>query len=111
VLGAVFAARLDVLIPRYVGEEALATVPESSLRGSPEEIRAIADPAVHEAVVRAFADAVRATYFVAIPACLVALVVFTFVREVPLRQTVRGDDEGTDEGTEGAIAHPIELGT
>jgi EmrB/QacA subfamily drug resistance transporter len=104
VLGAVFAARLDVLIPRYVGEEGMATVPESTLRGQPKEIAAIADPVVHDGVVRAFADAVRATYFVAIPACVVALVIFTFVREVPLRQSLHDDGEALSP-------HPIEVGT
>jgi EmrB/QacA subfamily drug resistance transporter len=103
VLGAVFAARLDVLIPRYVGADALATVPDTAvLRGSPSEIQAIQDPAVHDGVVRAFADAMRATYLVAIPVCVVAFIIFSFVREMPLRQSIASDHDAVT---------PLEVGT
>jgi EmrB/QacA subfamily drug resistance transporter len=103
VLGAVFAARLDVLIPRYVDADALSQLPDtSSLRGTPSQIQAIEDPAVHDGVVRAFADAVRSTYLVAIPVCIVAFCIFAFVREVPLRQSMTDDQD--------AIT-PLEVGT
>ena len=87
VIGAVFQNRLNVLIPRYVGAEAMATLPDpQSLRGKPSVIHALPEP-IQGQVIRAFADAISISVRCAIPVLIVALIVFAMIPKIPLRDT------------------------
>lgn len=87
VIGAVFQNRLNVLIPRYVGAEAMATLPDpQSLRGKPSVIHALPEP-IQGQVIRAFADAITISVRCAIPVLVVALIVFAMIPKIPLRDT------------------------
>lgn len=84
-IGAVFQNRLNTLIPRYVGEEAMASVPDvGALRGKPSVIHALPEP-IQGQVVRAFADSITMSIRVAIPVLFVAIVVFALIPNIPLR--------------------------
>ena len=57
-IGAIFQNRLNTLIPRYVGEDAMRSIPDpESLRGKPSVIHALPQP-IQDDVVRAFADSI-----------------------------------------------------
>ncbi|HEV8299044.1 MAG TPA: MFS transporter, partial [Acidimicrobiales bacterium] len=85
VLGAVYASQLNHLIPKYVGPELMASVPDpSALRGRPSVIHDL-PPDVQAPVIHAFADAITHAMRVSIPILLVALVAFAFIPRVPLR--------------------------
>jgi EmrB/QacA subfamily drug resistance transporter len=87
VLGAVYATQLNNLIPRYVGPEAMATLPNpDALRGQPSAIRQLPQPTQSD-VLHAFADAITHSMRVAIPVLLVTLVVFAFIPKKPLRDS------------------------
>jgi hypothetical protein len=98
-LGAVYSNRVETLIPRYVGADALATVPDvDALQGRPRVIRALDEP-IRSQVIRAFSDSITTAVRWAIPAVLVGFVVFLFLPNIPLRSrfesttTVEPDDE------------------
>jgi EmrB/QacA subfamily drug resistance transporter len=96
VIGAVYASRLNDLIPRYVGPEAMASIPDTSaLRGRPEAIQELPPP-VKEGVVRAFAESITHAVLYAVPVLVVAFVVFCMIPKIPLRTTF-------DEGPESAV--------
>jgi hypothetical protein len=98
VIGAVYANRVDVLIPRYVGAAEMASIPDTSaLQGRPSVIRGLAEP-VRSQVIHAFADAITIAVRFAIPSLLIAFVVFCFIPRVPLRDTF--DDAPTPVGHE-----------
>jgi hypothetical protein len=82
----VYAHRVDVLIPRYVGQENIDRLPDTAaLRGRPTTIRALPEP-VRSGVRRAFADAVTGATRVVIPVLVVTLVVFSFIPKIPLKR-------------------------
>jgi len=84
-IGAVFQNRLNSLIPRYVGAEGMASVPDvGALRGKPSVIHALPEP-IQSQVVRAFADAITISIRVAIPVLLIAIVAFALIPNLPLR--------------------------
>jgi EmrB/QacA subfamily drug resistance transporter len=84
-IGAVFQNRLNTYIPRYVGEEGMAALPDpDALRGKPSVIHALPQP-VQDQVVRAFADAITVSIRVAIPVLVIAVVVFALIPNIPLR--------------------------
>jgi len=86
-IGAVYAHRVDLLIPRYVGQENIDRLPDpAALRGRPSTIRNLPEP-VRTAVRRAFADSVTGATRVVIPVLVVTLVVFSMIPKVPLRRT------------------------
>ena len=86
VIGAVYAHRVDVLIPRYVGQENIDRLPDTAaLRGRPTTILALPEP-VRTGVRRAFADAVTGATRVVIPVLVVTLVVFSFIPKIPLKR-------------------------
>jgi hypothetical protein len=98
-LGAVYSNRVETLIPRYVGPDALATVPDvDALQGRPRVIRALDEP-IRSQVIRAFSDSITTAVRWAIPAVLVGFVVFVFLPNIPLRSrfdtptTPQPDDE------------------
>jgi len=80
-IGAVYANRVDTLIPRYVRE---STVDPAKLRAAPSTIRQLPQPTLGE-VQRAFADAVAISARVVVPVIIVAFFVFLFIPRVPLR--------------------------
>lgn len=84
VLGAVYRNRLDVLIPRYVGPEAVNALGSAQLEGRPQAIQALAEP-VRSATIRAYAESIATTCAWAIPAVIVALIIFVTVPVIPLR--------------------------
>ena len=87
VIGAVYAHRVDALIPRYVGQDNIDRLPDTAaLRGRPSTILELPEPA-RSGVRRAFADAVVGSTRVVIPVLVVTLVVFSMIPKVPLRRT------------------------
>jgi EmrB/QacA subfamily drug resistance transporter len=85
VLGACYASRLNTLIPRYVGDEAIATLPDpSALRGQPSVIRDLPDP-VQTNVIHAFADSITFAMWVAVPVLVVTTTIFAMIPRIPLR--------------------------
>jgi predicted MFS family arabinose efflux permease len=84
-LGAVYSNRVETLVPRYVGAEALANVPDvNALQGRPRVIRALDEP-IRSQVIHAFSDAITTAVRWAIPSILVGFLVFLFLPNVPLR--------------------------
>jgi hypothetical protein len=101
-LGAVYSNRVETLIPRYVGPDALATVPDlDALQGRPRVIRALDEP-IRSQVIRAFSDSITTAVRWAIPAVLVGFVVFVFLPNIPLRS--RFDTPTTPQPDELGIA-------
>ncbi len=95
-LGAIYRNRLDVLIPRYVGDDNVAAIGLGRLEGRPSDIQALAEP-VRSQTLRAYADAMTTTFAWAIPVLAVALVIFITVPVIPLRDNQRDtDDRGND---------------
>jgi EmrB/QacA subfamily drug resistance transporter len=85
VLGSVYAAQLNTLIPRYVGPDAVATLPDpEALRGQPSVIRQLPEP-VQSEVLHAFADAITHSMRCAIPVLLFAVAAFALIPKKPLR--------------------------
>ena len=98
VIGAVYSTRLNELIPRYVGEDAMATLPDpSALRGQPSTIQDLPEP-VRNHVIDTFADAITYAMWVAVPVLLVAFVVFLTVPRIPLRRSSRSGCTGARHG-------------
>jgi MFS family permease len=87
VIGAFYASRLNDLIPRYVGAEAAATLPDpSALRGRPSVIHELPQP-IQSHVIDAFADSITHAIWVAVPVLVVAFLIFCMIPRIPLRQT------------------------
>jgi EmrB/QacA subfamily drug resistance transporter len=83
VLGAVLTARLDNELAANLGRSARGIDP-ALLRGSPEQIGALPD-AVQAGVIASFADALSTVFLAAVPIALAALVLVSFLPELPLR--------------------------
>ena len=84
-LGAIYSNRVETLIPRYVGPDAIAAVPDvDALQGRPKVIRALDEP-IRSQVINAFSDSITTAVRWAIPTVLVGFVVFLFLPNVPLR--------------------------
>jgi predicted MFS family arabinose efflux permease len=84
-LGAIYSSRVETLIPRYVGPDALGAIPDvDALQGRPTVIRALDEP-VRSQVIHAFSDSITTAVRWAIPAILIGFIVFLFLPNVPLR--------------------------
>ncbi len=83
VFGAIFAARLDVWLPREVPSGA-GRIDAQSLQAGPETLSAM-PAAVHDGVAQAVAHALQTVFLVASPVAVLALLVLLFLKEVPLR--------------------------
>jgi hypothetical protein len=84
-LGAIYSSRVETLIPRYVGPDALSAVPDvDALQGRPTVIRALDEP-IRSQVIRAFSESITTAVRWAIPASLIGFIVFLFMPNVPLR--------------------------
>jgi hypothetical protein len=86
VYGAVYAARLRSELRSNLTVDELASI---NVRGTPAQIRSIDDPQTLSTVLDSFADAITACFVLSIPVCVVTLVVLFFLREIPLRRTIR----------------------
>lgn len=85
VLGAVYSNRVETLIPRYVGDDAMRRLPDvDQLQGQPRVIRALDEP-VRSQVIRAFADSITTAVRWSVPAIAIGLFVFLFLPNVALR--------------------------
>ena len=84
-LGAIYSSRVETLIPRYVGPDALGAIPDvDALQGRPTVIRALDEP-VRSQVIHAFSDSITTAVRWAIPAIVIGFIVFLFLPNVPLR--------------------------
>jgi EmrB/QacA subfamily drug resistance transporter len=81
--GTIFAARLDVWLPRELPAGA-AYIDAATLQASPERLAAMPGP-VQEGIARATAHALDTVFLVAAPVAVLALLVALCLREVPLR--------------------------
>ncbi|MFD1211321.1 MDR family MFS transporter [Arthrobacter sp. GCM10027362] len=89
--GSIFINRLaDRLAGAPAGVPDVGTAGFSSL--SPAVLRAMPAPA-HEAIARAFGQALPPIFLLAVPLIVVALVLALFIRETPLSETVGGSSE------------------
>ena len=86
VYGAVYAAQLRSELRSKLTSDQLASI---NVRGTPGQIRSIADPAVLSSVLDSFADAITSCFVLSIPVCVVTVGVLLFLREIPLRRTIR----------------------
>jgi EmrB/QacA subfamily drug resistance transporter len=77
--GAIFAARLDVWLPREAGR-----VDSDALQAGPASLHALPD-GVRDGIVTAVAHGLHTVFLVATPVAATALVVVLALREVPLR--------------------------
>ena len=90
VYGAVYAARLRSELRTNLSSEQLASV---NVRGTPAQIRSIADPPTLSSVLDSFADAITSCFVLSIPVCVITVGVLLFLREIPLRRTIRETSE------------------
>lgn len=91
VLGAIYSSRLNELIPRYVGEEAMAQLPDpEALRGQPTTIHELPEP-VRSNVIDAFADTITYAMWVGVPMLLIAAAAFALIPRIPLRDRHEDD--------------------
>lgn len=95
--GALFSSQLSSGLRRRFPEIAEADG-FGDLTGRPEEIGAIEDLAVRNGVIDAFVEAVRLVFIVGAIAGVVAVFISFFLKEIPLRTSLRDDDglEGLD---------------
>jgi Na+/melibiose symporter-like transporter len=71
IFGGIFARALNSQLAERVTDAQLASLPDpSSLRGSPEQIDAIADPVLRTEVLESFTHAITTTFHVAAPVCV-----------------------------------------
>jgi EmrB/QacA subfamily drug resistance transporter len=83
IFGAIFAARLDVWLPREL-PGAAGRLDARSLQASPETLAALPDGA-RDGIAAAVAHALHTVFLVASPIAAAALLVVLLLREVPLR--------------------------
>jgi EmrB/QacA subfamily drug resistance transporter len=95
VFGAIFAARLDVWLPRELPSGG-APVDASRLQASPETLQSM-PVAVQDGVGAAVAHALQSVFLVAAPVAALGLLVVLFLREVPLRGPGRGQERPAPE--------------
>ena len=94
VMGAIYAARLDSSLESKITPAQLARLPDpDKLLGSPEQIRAIPDPSVVEAVLDSFTAGVQRCFAVGAPVIAFGILAAVLVRQIPLRDRIRSDEE------------------
>lgn len=89
--GAVLSNRLTVYLERYVPEGVDTGFKGGHLNVSPAQLKAL-PPDIHGAVEKAFSLAVTDVFLTAIPLAAVAFVTAWFLKEVPLRRTIRREE-------------------
>lgn len=101
IYGAIYAARLRSELRGNLSADELARI---NVRGTPAQIRAVADPSTLSRVLESFADAIAACFVFSIPVCIITLGVLLFLREIPLRRTIRERPEPGETSLEPARA-------
>ena len=93
-MGAIYAAGLESALDEKVTSAQRAVLPDpNSLLGSPDQIRAIEDPATLEAVLDSFLVGVQRCFAIGAPAIAAAILAALFIRQIPLRGQIRSDEE------------------
>lgn len=100
--GALFSSELSFRLTRSFPDRAGDDFGE--LTGRPEEIAAIEDVAVREGVIDAFVGAVRLVFIVGALVSVVAVVISFFLKEIPLRASLRDGEEADGAGGAGGGA-------
>ncbi|MGW7521516.1 MFS transporter [Streptomyces sp. NPDC054796] len=103
VFGAIFTGRLgDELAAAMRGKRLPQGVTPESLRSDPRAVGSL-PPAVREGVLGAYSTAITDVFLYASPVVLIAFVLSWFLKEEPLRGSVRSPD-----GSETLAANPVE---
>jgi EmrB/QacA subfamily drug resistance transporter len=85
VFGAILSNRLNVYLPRFVPEGGSTGFVEGRLRVSPERLQALPE-AVHDGVVKAFAQSLSDVFLWAVPLMLAGFLASWLLKEIPLRE-------------------------
>ena len=94
VMGALYAAGLQSSLESKVTPAQMAALPDpGKLLGSPQQIRAIQDPSVVDAVLESFTVGVSRCFIVGAPVIALGILAAILVRQIPLRQEIRSEDE------------------
>lgn len=94
VMGAIYAAGLNSSLESKVTPVQLAALPDpDKLLGSPQQIRAIQDPSIVDAVLESFTVGVQRCFIVGAPVIAVGILAAVLVRQIPLRQEIRSEEE------------------
>ena len=94
VMGAIYAAGLNSSLESKVTPAQLAALPDpDKLLGSPQQIRAIQDPSIVDVVLESFTVGVQRCFIVGAPVIAVGILAALLVRQIPLRQEIRSDEE------------------
>ena len=83
VLGTIFNDRLRTLLPKLT--PAAAHLDVTTLRASPERVRALA-PAIHDGVVETFARSLHTVFLVSVPITVVMFLLAFRLKQIPLRE-------------------------
>ncbi|MXW58027.1 MAG: MFS transporter [Acidimicrobiia bacterium] len=93
-MGAIYAAGLNSSLESKVTPAQLAALPDpDKLLGSPQQIRAIQDPAIVNAVLDSFAVGVGRCFILGAPVIALGILAAILVRQIPLRQEIRSEEE------------------
>jgi hypothetical protein len=93
--GAVLSNRLTSYLPDYVPAGVNTGFRGGHLNVSPAQLRALPE-AVHHGVQLAFSLAVTDVFLAAVPLATIAFIASWFLKEVPLRRSVRRDDDASE---------------
>ena len=94
VMGAIYAAGLESSLETKVTSAQLAALPDpDKLLGSPQQIRAIQDPSIVDAVLDSFSVGVERCFIVGAPVIALGILAAIMVRQIPLRQEIRSEEE------------------
>ena len=99
--GAIYASRLRSELRTRLSADELATV---TIKGTPAQIRAVEDPDTLKNVLESFAEAITSCFVFSIPVCAITIGVLFFLREIPLRRTIREHPAAPAESPVGAPA-------
>ena len=94
VMGAIYAAGLNSSLESKVTPAQMAALPNpDKLLGSPQQIRAIQDPSIVDAVLESFTVGVQRCFIVGAPVIAMGILAAILVRQIPLRQEIRSEEE------------------
>lgn len=94
VMGAIYAAGLNSSLESKITPAQMASLPDpDKLLGSPQQIRAIQDPSIVEAVLESFAVGVSRCFIVGGPIIALGILAAILIRQIPLRQEIRSEEE------------------
>ena len=94
VMGAIYAGGLNSSLETKVTPSQLAALPDpDKLLGSPQQIRAIQDPSIIDAVLDSFTVGVQRCFIVGAPVIAFGVLAALLVRQIPLRDRIRSEEE------------------